>query len=260
MQVTDDVGCIAFESVTISEPLELTNNISIINTSCGMSNGLAISNIQGGTQPYTFSWDDPNIQNTPTAVNLPSGNFNLTVVDANNCLLNSAVEILNSDSLIVNVQVTHETCLNQADGNIITSITQGNSPFSYLWSTGDTTSFLNGLTAGEYMLNVSDSLDCSALLVIPIETDNQNCVVIPTAISPNGDGSNDQWIISGADLSTNVSVEIYNRWGGLLYANDDYQNNWRGDYKDKPLSAGVYYFIVKIDQDKVHTGSLTILR
>ncbi len=260
VQVTDDVGCIAFESVTISEPLELINNISIINTSCGMSNGLAISNIQGGTQPYTFSWDDPNNQNTPTAVNLPSGNFNLTVVDANNCLLNSAVEILNSDSLIVNVQVTHETCLNQADGNIITSITQGNSPFSYLWSTGDTTSFLNGLTAGEYMLNVSDSLDCSALLVIPIETDNQNCVVIPTAISPNGDGSNDQWIISGADLSSNVSVEIYNRWGGLLYANDDYQNNWRGDYKDKPLSAGVYYFIVKLDQDKVYTGSLTILR
>ena len=116
------------------------------------------------------------------------------------------------------------------------------------------------ITAGEYMLNVSDSLDCSALLVIPIETDNQNCVVIPTAISPNGDGSNDQWIISGADLSTNVSVEIYNRWGGLLYANDDYQNDWRGDYKDKPLSAGVYYFIVKLNQDKVHTGSLTILR
>ena len=35
---------------------------------------------------------------------------------------------------------------------------------------------------------------------------------------------------------------------------------WRFDYKDKPLSAGVYYFIVKLNQDKVHTGSLTILR
>jgi gliding motility-associated-like protein len=260
IQVTDDVGCIAFETVSISEPLELINSSSIINTSCGMNNGLAISNIQGGTQPYTFSWDDPNNQTSPTAVNLNSGNYNLTVIDDNNCSLINSVSILNSDSLIVNVDVTHETCEGQADGSIITFVSQGNSPFNYLWSTGDTTSFLNGLSAGEYMLNVSDSLDCSAILIIPIETDNQVCIVIPTAISPNGDGSNDDWIISGTEININISVEIYNRWGGLLYANEDYQNNWNGTYKEKSLSAGVYYFIVKVDQDKVYTGSLTIIR
>lgn len=260
VQVTDAVGCIAFESVSITEPLELTNNTSIINTSCGMNNGLAISNIQGGTQPYTFNWDDPNSQTSPTAVNLAAGSFTLTVLDANSCVLSTNVLISNSDSLIVNVDVTHQTCEGQADGSIITFISQGNSPFNYLWSTGDTTSYLNNLIAGEYMLNVSDSLDCSAMLIIPIETDNQNCIVIPTAISPNGDGSNDSWIISGTELNINVSVEIYNRWGGLLYANDDYQNDWKGTYQEKPLSAGVYYFIVKISEEKVYTGSLTILR
>ena len=225
-----------------------------------MNNGLAINNIQGGTQPYTYSWNDPNNQTSPTAVNLTAGSYTLTVIDDNNCTLTNTVSILNSDSLIVNVDVTHETCEGQADGSIITFISQGNFPFNYLWSTGDTTSFLNELSAGEYMLNVSDSLDCSAMIIIPIETDNQVCIVIPTAISPNGDGSNDNWIISGTDININISVEIYNRWGGLLYANDNYQNNWDGTYQEKPLSAGVYYFIVKIDQDKVYTGSLTILR
>ena len=225
-----------------------------------MNNGLAINNLQGGTQPYTFSWDDPNNQSSPTAVNLESGIYTLTVMDDNNCTLTNVVSILNSDSLIVNVDVTHQTCEGQADGSIVTFISQGNTPFNYLWSTGDTTSYLNGLIAGEYMLNVSDSLDCSAMLIIPIETDNQNCIVIPTAISPNGDGSNDNWIISGTNINVNISVEIYNRWGGLLYANDNYLNNWDGTYQEKPLSAGVYYFIVKMSDEKVYTGSLTILR
>ena len=260
VQVTDDVGCIAFETVTITEPLELTNSITIINTSCGMNNGLAISNIQGGTQPYTILWNDPATQTSPTAVNLAPGSYYIMINDVNNCSIADSVTIDNSDSLVVHVEVTHESCENEADGSISTFVSQGTSPFEYLWSTGDTTSVLAGLSAGEYTLNISDSLACSAMLIIPIETENENCIVIPTAVSPNGDGANDFWIISGIGDNIDVSVEIFNRWGGKIYQNDNYQNDWDGTFKDKAIPAGVYYFIVKISEDEVYTGSLTVLR
>ena len=260
VQVTDNVGCIAFETVTISEPLELTNSLTILNTSCGMNNGLAISNIQGGTQPYTVLWDDPALQTTPTAVNLAPGSYNIIISDFNNCSITNSVSIENSDSLVVHVEVTHESCENEADGSISTFVSQGTSPFAYLWSTGDTTSVIAGLTAGEYILNVSDSLACSAMLIIPIETENENCIVIPTAVSPNGDGANDFWIISGVADNIDISVEIFNRWGGKIYQNDNYQNDWDGTFKDKAIPAGVYYFVVKISEEEVYTGSLTVLR
>ena len=224
VQVTDDVGCIAFESVTITEPLELINIITIINTSCGMNNGLAISNIQGGTQPYTILWDDPSSQTSPTAVNLAPGTYSISIIDANNCSTTDSISITNSDSLVVHVDVTHESCENEADGSISTFVSQGTSPYQYLWSTGDTTSILANLSAGEYTLNISDSLACSAMLIIPIENENENCIVIPTAVSPNGDGANDNWIISGIADNIDVSVEIFNRWGGNIYKNDNYQN------------------------------------
>lgn len=260
VQVTDNVGCIAFETVTISEPLELTNSLTILNTSCGMNNGLAISNIQGGTQPYTVLWDDPALQTSPTAVNLAPGSYNIIISDFNNCSITDSVSIENSDSLVVHVEVTHESCENEADGSISTFVSQGTSPFAYLWSTGDTTSVIAGLTAGEYILNVSDSLACSAMLIIPIETENENCIVIPTAVSPNGDGANDFWIISGVADNIDISVEIFNRWGGKIYQNDNYQNDWDGTFKDKAIPAGVYYFVVKISEEEVYTGSLTVLR
>ena len=260
VQVTDNVGCIAFETVTITEPLELANSITIINTSCGMNNGLAISNIQGGTQPYTTLWNDPATQTSPTAVNLAPGSYYIMINDVNNCSIADSVTIDNSDSLVVHVEVTHESCENEADGSISTFVSQGTSPFEYLWSTGDTTSVLAGLSAGEYTLNISDSLACSAMLIIPIETENENCIVIPTAVSPNGDGANDFWIISGIGDNIDVSVEIFNRWGGKIYQNDNYQNDWDGTFKDKAIPAGVYYFIVKISEDEVYTGSLTVLR
>ena len=47
---------------------------------------------------------------------------------------------------------------------------------------------------------------------------------------------------------------------GKIYQNDNYQNDWDGTFKDKAIPAGVYYFIVKISEEEVYTGSLTVLR
>jgi len=260
VQITDNVGCIAFESVSISEPAVLTNSMMVVNTSCAMDNGLAISNVSGGTNPYNYQWDDDNLQVSPTAVNLSAGIYTILITDNNGCVLLDTATVMDSDSIVITVDVIHETCIDKNDGSITTVVTGGFAPYTYSWSTGDTSSAIVNLTAGDYAVMVTDSAGCITNLLVPIETEGESCIRIPTAISPNGDGSNDVWAIEGLEPYPDALVEVYNRWGGLVFNTNSYQNDWDGTFNSKEVPAGIYYFIVKISDTETYTGSLTVLR
>jgi gliding motility-associated-like protein len=61
---------------------------------------------------------------------------------------------------------------------------------------------------------------------------------IPNLITPNGDGKNDNFEITG--LSNQFNIEIYNRWGERVYQKDHYRNEWTGE----GLTDGIYYFFI----------------
>jgi len=68
---------------------------------------------------------------------------------------------------------------------------------------------------------------------------------IPNAISPNGDNVNDYWILENFDDT--VSITIFNRWGEVVYEDENYQNDWNGvDKKGKDLPEGVYYYHIVV--------------
>jgi gliding motility-associated-like protein len=66
------------------------------------------------------------------------------------------------------------------------------------------------------------------------------------AFTPNGDGINDRWLVvnNGGVCVGKISVGVYNRYGNLVYNNDNYNNDWTGLYKGKPLPDGTYYYVV----------------
>ena len=82
--------------------------------------------------------------------------------------------------------------------------------------------------------------------------------------TPNGDGTNDTWEISFVENFPNAIVEIYNRWGVLLFKSDPgYKNKWTGTYNGKPLPIGTYYFIIDLKDPEYpdpYTGPVSILR
>ncbi|MBC3789826.1 putative repeat protein (TIGR01451 family)/gliding motility-associated-like protein [Spirosoma sp. LMG 31447] len=90
---------------------------------------------------------------------------------------------------------------------------------------------------------------------------------IPQGFSPNGDGINDLFVIRGAAGQT-ISLEVYNRWGYLVYRNDDYRNDWDG----KPntgivisdgangLPDGTYYYVIKTGDGRKFVRYMTINR
>lgn len=258
--ITDASGCTVTETVTVNEPAALAATLNSTNTTCGMVNGFAVADVTGGTPNYSYAWDDPSAQTSVGAVGLAAGIYNLIVTDGNGCTTTASVTIAPSDSLILTVDVVHESCEDYNDGSITTVITGGTSPYTYLWSTGATTPAIAELGAGNYTLSATDATGCEVHDLIAVFTENADCIIIPTAISPNDDGANDTWVIQGLDLYPEAEVEVYNRWGTLLYQSSNYQHDWGGTYEGNPLPAAVYYYVVKISEDEVYTGSITVLR
>ncbi len=86
----------------------------------------------------------------------------------------------------------------------------------------------------------------------------------PSGFSPNGDGQNDFLNIVGTKNVKNYTVEIWNRWGQLVYSSNDIKTGWDGNYKGSPSPTGVYAFVVKYtdghDEDQIKKGNVTLLR
>lgn len=66
---------------------------------------------------------------------------------------------------------------------------------------------------------------------------------IPNAVSPNGDGKNDRFLIVGLDKYPGSSLNVYNRWGNEVYHSDNYANDWDGH----ELGDGTYYYILLLN-------------
>ncbi|MCL9770625.1 fibronectin type III domain-containing protein [Flavobacterium sp. HXWNR69] len=81
---------------------------------------------------------------------------------------------------------------------------------------------------------------------------------IPKGISPNGDGKNDSWDLSGYNIS---KVEIFNRYGTMVYSKSNYSNEWFGQSDNgNELPDGTYYYVIKFNDLPSKTGWVYINR
>lgn len=78
--------------------------------------------------------------------------------------------------------------------------------------------------------------------------------IVPNVFTPNNDGYNDSFVIP--ILPPKSQLIIYNRWGNIVYENNNYQNDWNGS----DCSDGVYYYIITTPYNKQYKGTVTILR
>ncbi len=99
-----------------------------------------------------------------------------------------------------------------------------------------------------------------------ISTSNEICfgesLWIPNTLTPNGDGLNDVWIIQGLSNYESAPVDIYNRWGNLIYESSEYQNDWLGtnSKSNETLPDGTYFYVLKLSDGQTLRGQVTIMR
>ncbi len=107
-----------------------------------------------------------------------------------------------------------------------------------------------------------NSTSCSFILDVKTNEINPGClddIVIATLITPNGDGKNDTWIIRDIDFIKECTVQVFNRWGQLVFETVNYQNDWGGRFNNEKLPDGDYYYIIKCNHEIKYSGPLTIV-
>ena len=113
-----------------------------------------------------------------------------------------------------------------------------------------------------YGLEITDNNNCLQSYDFVVPENALECLTIPNTFTPNGDNYNDVWNIKNLYLYPDATVQIYNRWGNLLYeANGDY-TPWDGIINGEQLPAAVYYYVIVLENDinNKYTGTITIIR
>ncbi|MDO9188063.1 MAG: PKD domain-containing protein [Bacteroidia bacterium] len=150
----------------------------------GGNNATATVSISNGTTPYTYSWNTAPAQSTPTVSNLAVGSYSVTITNGIGCTSSNSVTISQPLPLALSSSVTNVTCAGGSNGAISVTATGGTSPYTYLWSNGNTTSQISNLTSQTYSITVTDSKTCQKTSTFTIDQPLPVTVLLaPTAVT-----------------------------------------------------------------------------
>jgi gliding motility-associated-like protein len=273
--VTSAGGCEIERTIQIDGPTALVLTPTITPISCGSTNDGMISVVAtGGVENYIFEWSNGSM--SPQIQSLGSGDYGLTVTDANNCIMEESFTLIAPEDLAITFQATDAT--DGCNGSVQILPLGGSGTYRYFWPqlpNQGNSPLAEGLCPGDYTLEVTDANGCQTVIMTATVRDRRfPCLSAREVITPNGDGLNEAFILFCSEDATvaNNNLEIYNRWGQLVYETEDYNcsddggmNCFRGDTNDgTDLPAGPYYYIFnytnEFDEKRQQRGSLTIVR
>ena len=186
VSVTDANGCTYEYSGLVTEPdvlfADAPGPTSILCN--GNNNGSADLTVTGGTAPYVYLWT-PSGNTTPNPTNLVVGDNTFVVTDANGCTVTDVITLTEPDALVLSAQSEATLCGNGSDGSIDLTVVGGTLPFTFAWSNASTDEDPVGLSAGVYIVLVTDDNGCTATLNETVEEPTEVAVVV-TNISEYG--------------------------------------------------------------------------
>ncbi|MCX7954384.1 MAG: PKD domain-containing protein [Bacteroidales bacterium] len=246
VQISDANNCLAQHTINISQPsFPLMFTLSKSDPSCyNYNDGQIMVNSYGGTPPYSYSWF-PIPSNNNILSNITAGTYYVTVSDNNGCTKSESIELINPPQILANFVINQSTC-GSNNGSIITNVSGGFPPYSFLWQpTNQTTQNIANIGAGNYLLKITDSHNCSAEFVASV-TDIDGPTITITEIKHVK-------CFGGNNGSITVQVN-----GGT----PGYQYNWYpyGGNTNiaSNLSAGTFNLTVQDNNNCIATISATI--
>jgi hypothetical protein len=240
--VTDIYGCTVRKTYSISQPDSIGIVPTVDNAGCGNNNGEISVSVNGGTPPYLYSWSNGGSHDTLT--NLYAGIYSVIVSDFNNCNTQQFFAVGNINSAIITVDsLTNVNCYNQSNGSIYPSLSQGEPPYSYEWSTGATSLNLLNAPAGQYVLTITDHNGCVSILI--------DTITQPDSIQILSFVNNPKCNLSNGDISIIPS-------GGTL----PYTYLWNTGQSSSTISginSGMYTVTVTDSHGCANSGSSSLV-
>ena len=194
LSATDQNSCTASAQVIITQPAQLTLNVSnTTSVTCnGGTNGSAQVTAGGGTGAYSYTWTGAaaSAGNSANANNLPAGTYSVTVSDQNGCTVQTQATINQPAPLATTLTATNPKCNGSADGTANIAYTGGSGATSFQWQPGlQSGNTVNNLTAGTHTVTITYNGSCISTLTLTL-TQPAVLTAVTTATSSNCGQSN----------------------------------------------------------------------
>lgn len=274
LTVTDNLNCQRDSIYTLVPTLTVVANAGGTKTICPET-GTTVLNASGTGGSITYQWFL-----YPDTINAVSTSPNYTVANLlepqmYKLVITSSVASCSASDK-ANVDLFYAPTISISNFHqipIYTTVNLGGDPTTQAgntvtWTPGTTLDNPNSFNPvasntlnTTYTLTVTDINGCTAMDTVQVLLYPE--ISITSGFTPNGDGKNDVWLIDYLDQFPNNTVEIYNRWGDLLFSSTGYKVPFDGKYKGKDLPVGTYYYVININHPgypKPITGPLTIFR
>ncbi len=287
--VTDANGCTAVRSaieVPIKDPVVVAPEVGSSSVSSsfngfgvpcfGDDDGAIVCTVSGGTYPMTATLKSGSQTIRSITINGPdvsftglvAGSYTIEVSNSKGTKIVGPLVVTQPTKLAVTPSVSC-TEANKETGSIeLKTNNTGAGNYGYTWfGLTDLDNKAENLAKGFYNVTVTDANGCEDKLS-NIEIDDCEitgvCYKATTVITPNGDNFNDLFLINCVN-NTASDLTVFDRWGRVVYSQNNYDNTWQGVDKDgKDLKEGGYIWVLTVNfgqgRREVHKGTVTLLR
>ncbi|MDB4835192.1 gliding motility-associated C-terminal domain-containing protein [Cyclobacteriaceae bacterium] len=263
-EFTDANNCTNKDSAIITLHMEPVVSLNTVDTSICIDESVTLFASAEEVASFIWSVDGSEISNNSSYNTDQEGVYSVVAstaycsseeVATTVTVLNPTIELSTNELTIEEGQTAFASIVNPNSSYIYEWDNQntGQIDFGTEWNSILEETTIIVVTANEQRCSVSGELEVTVLANI----------VIPSAFTPNGDGTNDVWLIEGIETYENPSIKIFNRWGSLVYSSFGYQNDWHGTSNNGgSLPNATYYYIIELNDpgQRTYSGDVTIIR
>ncbi len=253
-------GCA--DSLTTSVPSDgmiITGlDITVVNPPCegDLFGSISIDSVRGGTPVFTYSLNNEPSDQISFFDELSIGTYAIKVVDGEGCFFVDTINIRPAIPFILDLGPDKKVKLGdsiQLDPMIIPPTD------SLIWiapgllpTNAGLNPYIQPFETQYILLHAFDENGCIAIDTMQVFVQSLRPNYIPSAFSPNGDGTNDAFTIyTGTDVKEIRTLKIFSRWGNMVFERNDFPPNnptlgWDGKLNGQLLNSGVYVYYVEL--------------
>jgi gliding motility-associated-like protein len=256
-------GCVDEDEVIVTQTIPVASVDAIQPPCYGDPGHIYIPGVEAGTPPYVYSIDGGNdFFSGSNFTNLSPGNYEVVVQDVNGCEYESAISIVQPDSMVVLLTVDETELSFGETHQIVTQVNLADEEIAdIVWSNTETLSCDDCLTpiaspfySTDYRVDVTSINGCHDEAFLRIYVNRERNVYVPNVFSPNADGANDRFYIFAKDgtVAKVKSFNIFNRWGETVFEVYNFQPNdptfgWDGFFRGELMNGAVFAWYAEIE-------------
>ena len=275
--ITDANECQHLDTVIITQPTPVIVQATSINPNCDGPNtgSISINSASGGIPDYTYSFDNDIFSNQLNFTNLNEGVYHIQAKDANGCIDSLEVNLIAAEVPQVSFQEDLTVTLGDTISidPIINDITIQSTiwtPADYLDSDSALSPFAFPTNSTSYSLQVTSEDGCTDEQAVNIYVNKDRAIFSANIFSPIAFGEDAKFsILGGQQILQVLSLDIFDRWGNLIYSGSGLPPNsteqgWDGTFNGTLVEPGVFVWRATVEYldgfIQEHTGTITLIK